>query len=461
MFRLAIILCFLYHFQVFAQSKPNIVFILSDDMGYGDIQAYNSKSKIPTPHLNQLAQDGILFKDAHAAGSVCIPSRYGLMTGRFPIRAPHMKSKDGPVIESGRATIASLLRDHGYETKMVGKWHLGFNMVKIGDQTTFDYSKDLTSGPADHGFNSFFGMHASLDIPPYFFIQDKTPIMAPTNTIQASDSMNTEENWNKIQGAFWREGPVAPDFKHEEITPRFKNEAIKVINQYAKSKKEKPLFLYLALPSPHTPWLPQKQFRGKSGAGMYGDFVMQVDDVVGQVRAALKKNQLNDNTLLFFSSDNGPVWYDKDREKFSHDSVGGLKGMKFSPHEGGHRVPFLVSWPEKIKAGQTCHNTISFVDVYATFIDLVEAKPSNAYGEDSQSFLPSLMNPGQYQSRAPILHDQHTIREGDYKLIQPKNKKGKAQLYNLKKDLFELTDLATQEPNKVKELELKFKKTFN
>jgi arylsulfatase A-like enzyme len=461
MLKVFYILCCLWHIQAFAQAKPNVVFILSDDMGYGDIQAYNSKSKIPTPHLNQLAKDGIAFTDAHAAGSVCVPSRYGLITGRYPIRAPHMRSKNGPVIAEGRSTIASLLRDQGYETKMVGKWHLGFEMQQQGSKFVFDYTRDLKGGPIDFGFNSYFGMHASLDIPPYFFIKNRSVVLPPTNHINARDSMNTDEGWNKIQGAFWREGPVSPDFKHEEITPRFKNEAIQVIQQYAQGEKEKPMFLYLALPSPHTPWLPLPKFRGKSGAGMYGDFVMQIDDVVGQVRDALRKNGLSENTLIFFSSDNGPVWYDKDREKFSHDSVGGLKGMKFSPHEGGHRVPFLVSWPNKIKAGQICQNTISFVDLYATLAELTGATHMRQKaGEDSHSFYASLINPQKFQFREPILHDLQTIRFGDFKLIQPKKKQGRPMLFNLKHDLGEHSDLASQQPHKVNELKAKFKKLF-
>jgi len=425
-----------------ANSKPNIVIILSDDMGYGDVQAYNKNSKIPTPHLNQLAKDGIRFTDAHAAGSVCVPSRYGLMTGRFPVRAPSMQSKNFPVIEKGRSTIASLLKRNGYQTSMVGKWHLGFDMKTMGKTTTFNYAQPLKSGPIDKGFDTFWGMHASLDIPPYFFINGRKPIMPPTESIGDNDSMNTEEGWNRIQGAFWRAGPVAPDFKHDHITPQFKNEAIKVINQYGKSKQEKPLFLYLALPSPHTPWLPTEEFRGKSGAGMYGDFVMQVDDVVGQVRASLKANQLDQNTLILFSSDNGPVWYDVNTEKFQHDAVGGLTGMKFSPHEGGHRVPFLVSWPASLKANSVSDSTVSFVDIYSTLNEIVSTSALNKNeAEDSQSFLPALKSPSVKKARKAILHDKRTIRSGDYKLILGKKKGASPLLYNIVLDKEEKHDL--------------------
>ena len=304
--------------------SPNIVLILADDLGFGDLSAFNPDSKIPTPSLDQLAAEGMKFTDAHAGGSVCVPSRYALLTGRFSARA-ELQVRNGPVIEEGRMTIASLLRDHGYQTAMVGKWHQGFETLSSSSKEQFDYSKPLTGGPVDRGFQSFFGMHASLDIPPYFYMRDRSPILPPSETVDASTSVGGEEDWTKIQGAFWREGAVAPNFKHDEVTPRFASEAVEVLKSYGASNKAKPLFLYLALPSPHTPWLPLEEFRGKSGAGMYGDFVMQVDAVVGQITSALQASGLAENTLVIFSSDNGPVWYDKDVERFSHDAVGGLR----------------------------------------------------------------------------------------------------------------------------------------
>ncbi|NIL96537.1 MAG: sulfatase-like hydrolase/transferase, partial [Planctomycetales bacterium] len=318
-----------------AAQHPHIVLILADDMGYGDMGAYNPHSKIPTPHLDRLAADGIRFTDAHAGGSICIPSRYALLTGRFAVRGK-MNPRRNTVIEQGTRTVADQLKDHGYRTAMVGKWHLGFEGPP-GSQDLFDYAAPLRGGPLDRGFDSFFGMHASLDIPPYFYIRGRSAVTPPTETIEAHHSMGGEDDWNQIQGAFWRKGQIAPDLKLADVTPRFADEALEVIRSHG--HQENPLFLYLALPSPHTPWLPTQAFQGQSGAGMYGDFMMQVDATVGQILAALDEAQMAENTLVIFTSDNGPVWYDKDVARFGHRSAGDLRGMKASSYEGGHRMP--------------------------------------------------------------------------------------------------------------------------
>lgn len=447
-----------------AAEKPNIVFILADDLGYGDLAANNPDSKIPTPHLDKLASQGTRFTDAHAGGNYCVPSRYALLTGRFAVRAETMNVNKGPIIENDRPTIATLLRDSGYQTAMVGKWHQGFVNQPKGSKTQFDYSRPLTGGPADRGFDSYFGIHTSLDIPPYFYIRDRKPTANPTEMVAAKDSVGDGEGWNKIQGAFWRKGPIAPDYKHEEVTPRFISEATEVITNYGSSKKEKPLFLYLALPSPHTPWLPLEEFRGKSKVGMYGDFVIQVDAAIGRVLASLDANDLTKDTLVIFSSDNGPVWYDKDRKRFNHDSTGGLRGMKAGSWEGAHRMPFIVRWPGKTKAGATCDQTIAFSDVFATFAELVN---SEAKGEDSVSFLPWILDATKPAAPRPaIVHDEWSIREGDWKYIVAR-KRGTlgggpvntfpAELYNLDKDRGEKNNLIDQQPELAKKLDARLK----
>ena len=452
----------LAHAETLSAAPPNVVFILADDMGYGDLKAYNPGSKIPTPHLDRLAADGLMFTDAHSGGSTCVPSRYSLITGRFAARRGRLNWRSGPVIARGRLTVASVLRAQGYRTAMVGKWHQGFTMKAPG---VFDYERPLTGGPVDRGFDSFFGMHASLDIQPYFYIKNRRPVMPPTDKVKDNDSVGGKENWNNIQGAFWRAGDVAPDFKHHEVTPRFAGEAVKVIESH---DGKKPLFLYLALPSPHTPWLPAKQFIGKSGAGMYGDFVAQVDDVVGQVLGALKQAGMTKNTLVIFSSDNGPVWYDKDSERFDHRSVGPLRGIKASAWEGGHRMPFIARWPERIPAGKTTAHTIAFADVLATVADVAgkQKLPQDA-AEDSVSFLPVLLHPERkHTARPPILHADKVIRDGDWKLIDTKGGRGfgadrKAKygiaLYNLKDDLSEKNNLAEKSPEKVESLRSKIR----
>jgi arylsulfatase A len=450
--------------------RPHIVFILADDMGYGDLKAYNPQSKIPTPHLNHLASEGLIFTDAHSGGSTCKPSRYALFTGRFSARKQRLNDKEGPILDAGRATIASLLRDNGYQTAMVGKWHLGFDQkgLETGkeiDGFAFDFDQPLTGGPVDRGFESLFGTHASLDIPPYFYIENRTPTMAPTETIGDRTSVGGPEDWTRIQGEFWRGGAVAPDFKHIEVTPRFANEASKVIESRDTSR---PLFLYLALPSPHTPWLPTEEFVGKSGAGMYGDFVMQVDAVVGQVMASLEKAGISNNTLVFFTSDNGPVWYDKDAERFGHQSTGPLLGAKGSAWEGGHRMPFIARWPDKIEASSRSDHTISFVDVFATFAGLAgQESIAEGAAEDSVSFLPVMLDhDGNHESRRPILHSDKVIRDGDWKLIDTKRSRGFTsdrskdygiELFNLAEDLSETNNLIDRMPEKAEYLRMKIK----
>ncbi|MCA9120523.1 MAG: arylsulfatase [Planctomycetaceae bacterium] len=447
--------------------RPNIVLILADDMGYGDVSSNNPNGKIQTLNIDRLAREGVRFTDAHSGGSSCIPSRYALMTGRFAVRAP-MSLASGPLIEEGRMTVPSLLRDHGYMTAMVGKWHLGFDPYLQNPKASVDYSKPLRGGPVDRGFRSFFGMHASLDLPPYFYIRDQKPVLPPTQEVLAHSSAEGTEGWNDIQGEFWRAGKVAPNFEFDQVTPRFFEEAIEVIQRHKNESEGKPFFLYLALPSPHTPWLPQEQFRGKSGAGLYGDFVMQVDAGVGRVLDALDATGVARDTLIVFTSDNGPVWYEKDIDQFGHDAVGGLRGMKFDSWEGGHRMPFLVRWPDRVGQGRACEQTIAFSDILATLADMVglEQLPQGA-AEDSISFLPYLLDSAKPPARRPpIIHDRSTIRDGDWKLILPKQK-GKAsresmvQLYNLKEDVSEKHNLASQYAEVASRLEHALSSWFN
>ena len=435
-----------------ATETPNVIFILADDMGYGDVSAYNPNSKIQTPNIDRLAAEGMRFTDAHAGGSSCIPSRYALLTGRFAVRQSMSLAK-GPLIEDGRMTVASLMRDHGYATAMIGKWHLGFDPFLQNPQSPADYSKPLRGGPVDCGFDSFFGMHASLDLPPYFYIRGRSPVKPPTDVIPANSSTGGPEGWNNIQGAFWREGKIAPHLQLEQVTPRFFAEAVNVIEKHEADNQDHPLFLYLALPSPHTPWLPLEEFRGKSGAGMYGDFVLQVDAGIGRILDALKIAGLDQDTLVLFSSDNGPVWYEKDIQKFGHDAVGGLRGMKFSSWEGGHRMPFLVRWPRRVAQDRVCKQTVVFSDVLATLAELVELKKIPVgTAEDSVSFLPYLLDADKPPAtRPPIIHNQTTIRDGDWKLIRPKQRKkakenSSAELYNLKDDLSEQKNLLSKHP---------------
>ncbi len=382
---------------------PNVVIILADDMGYGDPTCYNASSKTPTPNIDRLAAGGMRFTDAHAPGSVCVPSRYGLLTGRYPMRADLRPGKRACIAE-GRMTIASLLRQNGYGTAMVGKWHLGFD-----GGPDHDWSQPLRGGPLDRGFDTYFGIPVSLDIPPYYYIKDRRPVAPPTLRIEASHT----DGWTKIQGAFWRAGGIAPGFDHQQVLPRFGREAVAVIDLQVRGAD--PLFLYVALTAPHTPWLPLPKYRGKSQADIYGDFVVQVDDTVGQILAALDRNNLSDNTLIFFSSDNGPVWYHADERKFGHHSTGPMRGMKGDAWEGGHRVPFIARWPHRIPAGTTSNQTLCFTDMMATFAAVVDVALPAGAGEDSYNMLPVLLGE-QFDSpiREATIHKQSAsaIRAG-------------------------------------------------
>lgn len=437
-------------------TKPNIVIILTDDMGYGDPGCYNPASKIPTPHIDKLAADGIKFTDAHAPGPLCHLSRYGLMTGRYPFRKP-IRWRNNAVIDKDRLTLPGMLQKAGYHTAMVGKWHLGFF-----EDAKFEGT--LSGGPADRGFDTFFGIRASTDIPPYFFIRGDKAVMPPSNKIAA----NNTKGWSPIQGKFWRAGGIAPDLKLEEVTPRFTAEAISVIENHSKQKDNRPLMLYLAYPGPHTPWLPTGKFVGSTKVDLYGDFTHMIDAEIGKVLASLDKHGMSENTIVVFSADNGPVWYDQDVEKYKHDSAGPLRGMKADAWEGGHRMPFIMRWPDGIKAGQTTGHTICFTDLFATFGELTGATIPKGQAPDSKSFLP-LLKGEKINPRKPIVmaagQGHFLVRSGDWKLITGPGSGGfskidravlktlpKVQLYNLKEDLGETNNLAAKHPGKVAEL---------
>ncbi|MAV35595.1 MAG: arylsulfatase [Planctomycetaceae bacterium] len=448
--------------RVAAEPLPNIVLIMADDLGYGDIKCYNRDSKIPTPHIDRLASQGTRFTDAHSPAAVCVPTRYGLLTGRFPFRM--QRRGNGPLLAPNRMTIGSLLSAHDYRTACIGKWHLGFENEKSPED-----NQPLRGGPVDRGFSSFFGIPASLDIPPYYYINGDRCLAPPLLRTAASRS----PDWSPIQGAFWRAGGIAPGFKHAEVTPRLLAKVVGFLDDHHLKQRRQPFFLYLALPSPHTPWLPVHRFQGKSNAGAYGDFVVQVDDVVGQVMKALQRNEWEQNTLVFFTSDNGPVWYPSDTRKYDHDATGGLRGMKGDAWEGGHRMPFIARWPTRVAAGRKSTQMICHTDVLATLADLLGVDlPTNA-GEDSLSFLSELTTAEtQGHSRAALIHQSSarvlSVRNGPWKLIpqlgsggftkprrvkpQPGDPQG--QLYNLHTDLAETTNVYKQHPDIVRRLTL-------
>lgn len=456
------------HYQ---QQRPNIVIILADDLGYGDLGIYNSDSKIPTPNMDDIAQQGIRFTDAHTPSAVCTPTRYGLLTGRYAWRSRLKRGvlfgESPALIEEGRMTIQSMLQDKGYTTAGIGKWHLGLGSG-LGNNGKTDYSQALNPGPISSGFDYYFGIPASLDMPPYLYFENEKVVQTPTAQVARG-------NLARYGGdGFWREGAIAPDFSHLEVLPTLAHKAEAYIADRGK-QSEQPFFLYMPLPSPHTPWVPKPEFRGKSDAGVYGDFVHQSDDVIGRITKALKDNGLADNTLVIVTSDNGSHWKPTDIEQFNHLSNAHWRGMKADIYEGGHRVPFIASWPKNIPAGSISDENLSLVDLLATFAAIVDSDlPDNA-AEDSYNQLATLTGNIAQQSirEATIYHavgGMFAIQKGPWKYIQGQTSGGfgskaqrrkllkanpnlpAGQLYNLALDPSEATNLYLEKPEKVAQL---------
>ena len=387
-------------------SKPNIIYILADDLGYGDVACYNVASKIPTPHLDRLAREGMRFTDAHAASAVCTPSRYNLLTGRYCWRSRLKRNVlfewDRALIEPGRLTVAGLLRGEGYRTACLGKWHLGWEWrtldgryaceadsgVEVRDVEQryelgkrIDYGARLRGGPVDHGFDSYFGIDVP-NFPPYTWFADDRLTDVPT--VEKPESM------------FGAPGLMAPGWTLERMLPELTGRAVGMIEDHAAepAASRQPLFLYFALTSPHTPICPNEPFLGSSAAGRYGDFVVETDWCVGEILDALERTGLAEDTLVIFTSDNGPEslraaaggTYEHARQ-FGHYSMAHLRGVKRDLWEGGHRLPFIARFPGVTPAGSTCDQFVCLGDLMATCAELLGVKLPADAGEDSVSML--------------------------------------------------------------------------
>ena len=396
------------------KSKPNIIFVLFDDMGYGEPQCYRGDSEFKTPNLDRLAREGMRFTDAHAAASVCTPTRYGVLTGRYPSRIGQygvLTTFSPPIIERERVTVASMLKQEGYHTACIGKWHLGMEWDGV---KTDKKAKDepigtvATEGPITRGFDLFDGYTHARNI-----------------------------------GMIMEQDKVAANLPADAVQPMLGTKAVAYINEQAKAGG--PFFLYLPLSTPHLPIVPAPEFKGKGGAQPYGDWLYEGDWVLGQVLDALERNHIADNTLVIATSDNGAAGR----------VYAPLRGAKTSIFEGGHRVPFIACWPGKIKAGSTCDDIVCLNDLIATSAEIVGAKlPDNA-GEDSVSILPDLLGTATGAVREATVHQSPggdlAIRQGAWKLIF--NKAGNRELYNLQTDLGEKNDVAAENPEVVGKLE--------
>ncbi len=399
-------------------APPNIIYILADDLGLGDVTCFNPQSIWATPHIDRLAHEGMRFTDAHSASGVCTPSRYTLLTGRYSwrgrIKEGVLHGYDPALIESSRLTVPEFLRQQGYTTAMFGKWHLGLDWVRTGPKPEdVDFAQPFGGGPLAHGFDRFYGISASLDMPPYVWLENDRAATLPTQTIEDSPVPR-----------LWRAGVISPDFKFEEVQPRLVDRTIAWIAERAVAPDARPFFVYLALASPHTPIVPTREFAGRSGTTLYGDFVTQLDADVGRIMAALAEHGLADNTLVLFTSDNGfapPAGLEQLRG-LGHDPSAGYRGFKSDLFEGGHHAPFIARWPGVIAAGSVNPALTGQVDLFATCAEILGVPVPADAAEDSISMLAQLRGaPPSESSRTSLVHHsaegRFSIREGRWKLL--------------------------------------------
>lgn len=456
-----------------ASEKPNIIVILADDLGYGDVTCNNPGSKIPTPNIDRIAKEGMRFTDAHSSSAVCTPTRYSLLTGRYHWRT-HLQSGvlggfSRPLISEGRLTLASFLGAHGYHSSCIGKWHLGMEWPLHGgavaddagefstpfaDISLVDYTSPIRHGPVDRGFDRYYGISASLDMFPYVWIENRLP------TEVAS-----------VEKAFHRPGPAGPDFEAIDVQPGITDRLIATIEgRAAAARAGKPFFAYVALASPHTPIVPTPEFQGKSKINAYADFVLQIDADIGRILAALEESGVADDTLLLFTSDNGcsPQAKFPELHAAGHHPSYHFRGHKADLYEGGHRIPFLVRWPAKVTSGTVSHQLVGQFDLLATVADLLESSLPEDAGEDSVSFLPALFG----QDTGPIrdslvsqsINGSFAVRDGSWKLLLCPGSGGWSaprpglhdtsnlpdfQLYDLSSDPGEKENIVAKHPERV------------
>lgn len=473
---------------------PNIVYILADDLGIGDVGCYNPESRIPTPHMDRLAREGMRFTDAHTPSAVCTPTRYGILTGRYCWRT-RLKYRvldgfDPPLIEPDRVTVPAFLRSAGYRTGCIGKWHLGMTWTDLQGQPMpavpidrktrprtgeeVDYTQAIQGGPTAVGFDSYFGISASLNMSPFCFIRDDRPVHLPTLKQEriATDHVSVDEGFR------------SPDFTIQAVLPRLAGETLAFLQD---QDPMKPFFLYLPLTSPHLPLAPNAEYLGKSQAGPYGDFVVETDAFVGVVLQALDKLQLANNTLVILTSDNGGLYHwweprekdDVDQHRtskrgeemkgFGHQGNLKYRGTKADIWEGGHRVPLLVRWPGHTPTGQVSDVLLELTDLLATCAAITGRPLPPGAGPDSRNMLPALLHPNpDTPVREFAVHHSlwgvFALREGPWKVTAHRGSGGFSsprellsekvggpvgQLYQLDMDPLETQNLWDKEPERV------------
>lgn len=449
------------------RTRPNIIYIMADDMGYGDPGCYGA-TKIPTPHMDRLASQGTRFTDCHSASAVCTPSRYAVLTGRYCWRSRLKRwvlwGFEPPLIEPERLTVASLLQQQGYATAAVGKWHVGLGWTtsdsqdSLPDGVNVDYAVPVTGGPTALGFDTSFIITGSLDMAPYCFIQDDRVVGTPSVE---------KHPYNPQQ----RQGWMVPGWDDALVDTTFTQKAVDFIDSHHAAHPEQPFFLYLTPSAPHRPCMPPSFVKGASQAGARGDMVCMVDWMVGQIDGALERLDLTDDTLIIVTSDNGARLTCFDGQDYGHRSCGDWRGQKADIWEGGHREPFIARWPGRVPAGTTCAAPVCLVDLIATIADLVQVALPDGAVEDSYSMLPALLgNTSQASARPPLVHHSgagiFSVRRGPWKLITGLGSGGfseprqqdpvpggpRGQLYHMEEDPQETVNRWLDRPDTVAEL---------
>lgn len=456
-----------------AAERPNIVIILADDFGVGDIQAHYPDNKIATPYLDKLVSQGMSFTDAHSSSAVCSPTRYGLLTGRYNWRTRLQEwviaAYEPPLIAEDRPTLPGILRQNGYKTACIGKWHLGWNWP--GEQQSqmtekrngqafldWDFTQPIKGGPIDRGFDYFFGVDLP-NLPPFTFIENDRTLPLPT------DRFKPDTTEGIVLPTRFAGTPAAPDWKMQDILPTLTERAVKYVHDQANNNS--PFFLYFSMTTPHEPVVPSKQFRGKSGIAPIADFVMETDWSAGQVLEAIEQAGIAENTIVIFTADNGHSHYTGWQELIhaGHLPSGPYRGHKGDIWEGGHRVPLVVRWPNKVKASSESNQMVCLTDVFATCADAIGADLPDNGAEDSLSFLHSLLGQDSTRQRTNLVNHSNfgefAYRNGPWKLVfklgdaNLERSRGKAtipELYHLGDDHAEGTDVSATHPNVVSRL---------
>lgn len=453
--------------------KPNIVIILADDFGVGDIQAHYPENKIATPHLDRLVREGRSFTDAHTSSAVCSPTRYGLLTGRYNWRTRLQEwviaAYEPPLIAEGRPTLPGFLRQHGYHTACIGKWHLGWEWA--GPQRSrmtekhnglallhWDFTKPIAGGPTDRGFEYYFGVDLP-NLPPFTYIENDHVLIQPTAKFQPDPNEGVVLP-NGFAGA-----PAAPNWRMQDILPEITQRAVRYVQDRAKEKQ--PFFLYFAMTSPHEPIVPSQDFRGKSGIAPIADFVMETDWSAGQVIKAIDEAGLANDTLIVFTADNGHSHYTGWEQLIAagHQPSGPYRGHKGDIWEGGHRVPLVVRWPGHVEAGTASDRLVCLTDLFATCAEIIGTEPPAEGAEDSLSFLPALLGKSHTEGRTTLISHSNfgefAYRDGPWKLAwrlsernleQSRGKPTVPELYNLDLDVGERTDVSGTHPDIVQRM---------